>query len=53
MDPNYKSPSSLDVAKLPSRKPSHDLEWPLMCQPLPGTPPVSYTYLTHSLYLDI
>ena len=42
MDPNYKPPSSLDVAKLPPRKPSHEVAWTLMSPPPRGIPLVTH-----------
>ena len=42
MDPNYKPPSSLDLAKLPPRKPSHELAWTLMSPPPRGSPLVTH-----------
>ena len=39
MDPNYKPPSSLDVAKLPSRKPSPRFSMATNMSTTPGLSP--------------
>ena len=38
MDPNYKRPYSLSLAKLPPREPSQDLAGTLTCPPPRGFP---------------
>ena len=50
MDPNYKPPSSLNVAKLPSRKPSPQFSIDINVPTTPGhSPRKSQTYTV--LYL--
>ena len=52
MDPNYKPPSSLDVAKVPPRKPSPRGSMDTNVPTTSGSPLVSHTYIKSSNKFD-